>query len=86
MYNLWMPRLYAKWIRDFQDQQNEAGVVSMITPRAGLEEDLVWSVAFFLVPWWQYVQLWRQNAILEENYPAMMSAISNISKPLAARR
>jgi len=70
MYNLWMPRFYTKWMRDFQDQQNEAGVVSMVTPRACIEEDLVWSAAFILIPWWQYVQ-YGDRRILEENYPAM---------------
>jgi len=70
MLNLWMPRLYAKWIGDFRDQQDETGMVGMIAPQAGSEEDLVWSAAFVLIPWWQYVH-YGDVRILEENYPAL---------------
>ncbi len=70
MYNLWMPRVYTKWIRDFQDQQTADGVVGMITPRAGIEEDLVWSAAFLMVPLWQYIH-YGDRRILEENYPRL---------------
>jgi len=70
LYNLWMPRVYGKWIRDFCDQQDESGMVGMIAPQAGAEEDLVWSAAFVLIPWWQYLH-YADRRILEENYPAM---------------
>lgn len=69
MYNLWMPRVYTKWIRDYQDQQDDSGLVGMITPRAGIEEDLIWSCAFFLIPFWQYIR-YGDRQILEENYSA----------------
>ena len=69
-YNLWMPRVYQKWIRDFCDQQNESGMVGMIAPQAGAEEDLVWSAAFVLIPWWQYLHC-GDRRILKENYPAL---------------
>jgi alpha-L-rhamnosidase len=69
LYNLWMPRVYQKWIQDFCDQQDDKGMVGMITPQAGAHEDLVWSSAFILIPWWQYIHC-GDRRILEENYPA----------------
>jgi len=69
LYNLWMPRVYDKWVADFRDQQDESGMVGMIAPQAGAEEDLVWSAAFLLIPWWQYVHC-GDRRILEENYEA----------------
>jgi alpha-L-rhamnosidase len=79
LYNLWMPRVYQKWIGDFRDQQDEYGLVGMITPQAGAEEDLVWSSAFLLIPWWQYMHC-GDHRILEENYGAMKSYISYLQK------
>jgi len=70
LYNLWMPRVYQKWVGDFRDQQEQTGMVGMIAPQAGSEEDLVWSAAFVLVPWWQYIHC-GDRRILEENYPAL---------------
>jgi len=70
LYNLWMPRVYQKWIRDFCDQQDELGMVGMIAPQAGAEEDLVWSAAFVLIPWWQYLHC-GDRRILAESYPAL---------------
>ena len=70
LYNLWMPRVYQKWVQDFCDQQDESGMVGMIAPQAGAEEDLVWSAAFVLIPWWQYLH-YADRLILEENYPAL---------------
>ncbi len=70
LYNLWMPRVYAKWIGDFRDQQDELGCVGMIAPQSGSEEDLVWSAAFLLIPWWQYVHC-GDRRILEDNYAAL---------------
>ncbi len=71
LYNLWMPRVYDKWIGDFRDQQDAAsGMVGMIAPQAGANEDLVWTAAFVLIPWWQYLHC-GDRRILEESYPAM---------------
>jgi alpha-L-rhamnosidase len=75
MHNLWMPRLYAKWIADFCDQQDERGMVGMIVPQAGAEEDLVWSAAFVLIPWWQYVH-YGDRRILADSYPALQRYIA----------
>jgi len=75
LYNFWMPRVYEKWITDFRDQQDDTGMVGMIAPQAGSEEDLVWSSAFLLVPWWQYLHC-GDRRILEDNYPAMQRYIA----------
>jgi alpha-L-rhamnosidase len=75
MYNLWMPRVYAKWIADFCDQQDERGMVGMIAPQAGAEEDLVWSAAFPLIPWWQYIH-YGDRRILEDSYPSLQRYIA----------
>ena len=75
MYNLWMPRVYAKWIADFCDQQDERGMVGMIAPQAGSEEDLVWSAAFVLIPWWQYVH-YGDHRILADSYPSLQRYIT----------
>ena len=69
LYNVWMPRVYRKWIGDFRDQQDDRGMVGMIAPQAGSEEDLPWSSAFLLIPWWQYVHH-GDTEILKENYNA----------------
>ena len=75
LYNLWMPRVYAKWIADFCDQQDERGMVGMIAPQAGAEEDLVWSAAFLLIPWWQYVH-YGDRRILEDSYASLQRYIA----------
>jgi alpha-L-rhamnosidase len=69
-YNMGMQRLYQKWIGDFRDQQDDHGFVGMITPQPGPDEDLPWSAAFVLIPWWQYVYC-GDRRILEENYDAL---------------
>ena len=75
LYNLWMPRVYAKWIADFRDQQDDRGMVGMIAPQAGSEEDLVWSAAFVLIPWWQYVH-YGDRRILEDSYASLQRYIA----------
>lgn len=71
MLNFSMPRFYAKWMRDFQDQQTPAGLVSMIAPRAGLEEDLVWSCAYVFIPWYQYLH-YGDRRILADHYDSLV--------------
>jgi alpha-L-rhamnosidase len=70
--NLDMPRLYAKWTWDFQDSQAPSGVVGMIVPRAGIEEDLVWSCAYLFIPWWQYART-GDRWILEDHYDSLVA-------------
>ncbi|MBL7222907.1 MAG: family 78 glycoside hydrolase catalytic domain [Candidatus Brocadiae bacterium] len=77
LYNLWMPRVYAKWIADFCDQQDDRGMVGMIAPQAGSEEDLVWSAAFVLIPWWQYVH-YGDRRILEDSYASLQRYITHL--------
>jgi len=79
LYNLWMPRVYQKWLQDFCDQQDELGMVGMITPQAGSEEDLVWSAAFVLIPWWQYLHN-GDRRVLEENYPALQRYLAFLQR------
>ncbi|MBT3294843.1 MAG: family 78 glycoside hydrolase catalytic domain [Verrucomicrobia bacterium] len=80
LYNLWMPRVYQKWIGDFRDQQDEtSGLVGMITPQAGANEDLVWTAAFILIPWWQYLHC-GDRRILEESYPAQQRYLSFLQR------
>jgi alpha-L-rhamnosidase len=70
MFNLDAPRLYAKWITDFQDEQEPSGRVPAITPRPGLEEDLVWSSSYLGIPWYQYLH-YGDRRILEDHYESM---------------
>lgn len=79
LYNLWMPRVYRKWIQDFVDHQDEDGLVGMITPQAGANEDLVWSAAFVLIPWWQYLHC-GDRRILEETYPALRRYVAFLER------
>jgi alpha-L-rhamnosidase len=79
MYNLWMPRVYRKWIQDNVDCQDESGVVGMIAPRPGIEEDLVWSAAFLIIPWWQYLH-YGDKTLLARFYPAMKAYIAYLEK------
>lgn len=79
LYNLWMPRVYRKWIGDFCDQQDESGLVGMITPQAGANEDLVWTAAFVLIPWWQYLHC-GDRRILEESYPALQRYLAFLQR------
>lgn len=78
-YNLCSPRVYAKWITDCCDQQDDDGMIGMIVPQAGPEEDLVWSAAFFFVPWWHYV-FYGDRRILEDNYSYMQRYLSYLEK------
>ncbi|MFO7821699.1 MAG: family 78 glycoside hydrolase catalytic domain, partial [Lentisphaeria bacterium] len=67
-FNFNVPSLFSKWIADFYDQQDDSGMVGMITPQAGPEEDLVWSAAFVLIPWWLYLH-YGERRILADSYP-----------------
>lgn len=77
--NLWMPRVYRKWVADLRDQQDDMGFVGMIAPQAGAEEDLVWTAAYLLVPWWQYIH-YGDRAVLEENYASFQRYIEYLRK------
>ena len=79
LHNLWMPNVYAKWIADFRDQQDELGMIGMIAPQAGSEEDLVWSSVFLLIPWWQYVHH-GDTRILEENYESFRRYLAYLER------
>jgi alpha-L-rhamnosidase len=71
MLNMTIQRVYTKWFRDYRDQQEPSGLVGYMTPRAGIGEDMVWSSAFVIIPWYQYVY-YGDTAVLEENYDAIL--------------
>ena len=71
MLNFDMPRIYDKWMRDFHDEQLPSGLVGMIAPRAGVEEDLVWSAAYIVIPWYQYLQ-YGDKRILKDHYASLV--------------
>lgn len=71
MLNVTIQRVYAKWFLDFQDQQDQFGRLGFITPRPGIKEDLVWSSAFVIMPWYQYVY-YGDTAVLADNYDAIL--------------
>lgn len=80
LYNLEMPRVYRKWIQDFCDQQDEeSGMVGMIAPQAGSEEDLVWTTAFVIIPWWQYLHC-GDHRILEDCYSELKKYMDFLKK------
>jgi len=71
MFNVDIPRIYTKWFQDNRDQQDHLGRISCIVPRAGIEEDMVWSSAFVIMPWYQYVY-YGDTAVLAENYASII--------------
>lgn len=79
-YNLDTPRFWAKWIADFHDQQDEqSGLVGYICPLPGWGEDLVWSAAFILIPWWHYLH-YGDHRILEASYPHMKKYLAYLEQ------
>jgi len=78
-YNLWMPRVWAKWVRDCMDQQDDLGMIGFIAPLPGPAEDLVWSAAFVIVPWLQYKHF-GDRRILEESYPALVRYVDYLER------
>ncbi len=78
-YNFGAEALFAKWIADFYDEQDETGMVGMIVPQSGSEEDLVWSSAFLLIPWWQYVHR-GDKRLLEDSYSYLQFYMQYLEK------
>ena len=79
-YNLDSARFWTKWIADYYDQQDEEhGAVGYITPLSGWGEDLVWSAAFILIPWWHY-QHYGDRRILEDSYPYMKKYLTYLER------
>lgn len=71
MLNVTIQKVFTKWFKDFRDQQDRQGRVSDIVPRAGIEEDMVWSSSFVLVPWYQYI-FYGDTTVLKDNYQAIL--------------
>jgi len=78
MLNVTVQRIYAKWFRDFHDQQDDLGRLGFITPRPGIKEDLVWSSAFVIMPWYQYVY-YGDTAVLAENYDSILKYMNYLA-------
>jgi alpha-L-rhamnosidase len=78
MFNVNIQRIYAKWFRDNRDQQDQLGRIGCIVPRAGIEEDMVWSSSFVIMPWYQYIH-YGDTAVLEENYHAILRHINYLA-------
>jgi alpha-L-rhamnosidase len=78
MFNLDMPRIYAKWMNDFQDEQETSGRLPAITPRPGLEEDIVWSASAIAVPWYQYLH-YGDRRILEDHYASLVRYVNYLA-------
>lgn len=79
-YNLDVASFWSKWIADFYDQQDEElGAVGYITPLPGWGEDLVWSAAFVLIPWWHY-QYYGDRRILERSYPYLQKYLAYLER------
>lgn len=78
MYNVNIQRIYAKWFRDNRDQQDQLGRIGCIVPRAGIEEDMVWSSSFVIMPWYQYIH-YGDTAVLEENYNAILRHVNYLA-------
>ncbi len=78
-YNFDAPRFWAKWIADVCDQQDETGMVGYITPLPGFCEDMVWSAAFVLIPWWHYLH-YGDRRILESSYPYLKRYMAYLAR------
>jgi len=70
-------------MQDFRDSQTSDGLVGMIAPRAGVEEDLVWSCAYLFIPWEQYCH-YGDRQILAEHYPSFVRYLEFLGKQGAA--
>ena len=80
IYNLDVSRFWGKWIGDNIDQQSEEhGAVGYIAPLPGWQEDLVWSAAFVLIPWWHY-QHYGDRRMLESSYPALKKYVDYLER------
>lgn len=75
MFNVDIARIYTKWFQDNRDQQDHLGRIGCIVPRAGIEEDLVWSSSFVIMPWYQYIY-YGDTAVLRDNYNAILRHIN----------
>jgi len=79
MLNVNIQRVYSKWFRDFRDQQSPDGSIGYIVPRPGGGRDLVWTSAFVIMPWYQYIH-YGDRAVLEENYESILKYMNYLAK------
>ncbi|MDT8390837.1 MAG: family 78 glycoside hydrolase catalytic domain [Lentisphaeria bacterium] len=79
-YNLDSARFWSKWIADFYDQQDpDSGLAGYICPLPGWGEDLIWSAAFVLIPWWHYLH-YGDRRLLSTSYPYLKKYVAYLEK------
>ncbi|MDP4184008.1 MAG: family 78 glycoside hydrolase catalytic domain [Bacteroidota bacterium] len=62
---------YEKWMGDFADVQNEAGLLKAVIPSPGWSGDeFDWDVANIIIPWTVYIYT-GNKAIVQKSYPMM---------------
>ena len=79
MLNFDTPRFYDKWVRDFHDEQLPSGLIGMIAPRSGIEEDLIWSSAYIMIPWYQYLK-YGDKRILRDHYSSLVKYLDYLAE------
>jgi len=52
--------------------------LGFIVPRPGITEDLVWSSAFVIMPWYQFTH-YGDTAVLEENYESILQYMNYLA-------
>ncbi|MDD3928084.1 MAG: family 78 glycoside hydrolase catalytic domain, partial [bacterium] len=74
IYNFDMATTYAKWMEDFQDEQQPGGELPGIVPTGGWGYEWgngpAWDSAYIQIPWYLYLY-YGDTRVLERHYPNM---------------
>jgi alpha-L-rhamnosidase len=72
--------LYNKWLLDIEESMNEAGSISVVSPRYWtiFNDDVTWPSAFFFIADMLYTQFGDSKSI-KERYPAMKRWIEHMT-------
>lgn len=72
--------LYNKWIKDIEDSMNEAGSISVVSPRYWTiyNDDVTWPAAYFYISDMLYRQFGDIKAI-KSHYPSMRKWVKHMS-------
>jgi alpha-L-rhamnosidase len=73
--------LYNKWLLDIEESMNEAGSISVVSPRYWtiFNDDVTWPSAFFYIADMLYTQFGDDKSI-KERYPAMKRWVEHIAQ------
>ena len=73
--------LYNKWLTDIEESMNEAGSISVVSPRYWtiFNDDVTWPSAFFNIADMLYMQYGDAKSI-KERYPAMKRWVEHIAQ------